>query len=140
MLRVLPLDGAARVNRCIFGVSKAWRTLVQVAHTLVICDQLRATKILVCWENIQDFCHSCGEQQISNMFDIFCHSCVQLALVCARLKSPVFLWTKFVHLTNKHFYGLLKFDWIWTLNCQSSNFKMRKFIVSNNSFLKMYIF
>jgi hypothetical protein len=46
MLRVLPLDGAARVNRCIFGVSKAWRTLVQVARTLVICDQLRATKII----------------------------------------------------------------------------------------------
>ena len=54
--------------------SKARRTLVQVARTLVIRDQLRATKILVCGENIQDFCHSSREKQISNMFDIFCHS------------------------------------------------------------------
>jgi hypothetical protein len=47
---------------------------VQVARTLVIRDQLRATKVLVCGKNIPDFCHSCREQQISNMLDIFCHS------------------------------------------------------------------
>ena len=41
--------------------------LRQVARTLR--DQLRATKILVCGETTRDFCHSCREQQISNMFD-----------------------------------------------------------------------
>jgi hypothetical protein len=59
------------------------RTLVQVARTLVIRDQLRATKLLVCGENIHDFCHSCREQPILNMFDIFCHSC-QKFLVCGK--------------------------------------------------------
>ena len=56
-----------------FSLSKAWCALVQVAHTDVIRDQLHATKILVCGKNIQDFYHSCREQQISNMFDIFFH-------------------------------------------------------------------
>jgi hypothetical protein len=42
------------------------RSIVQVARTVVIRDQLRATKILVCGENTQGFCHSCREQQISN--------------------------------------------------------------------------
>ena len=38
----------------------------------------------MCGENIQDVCHSCREQQISNMFDIFCHSCEQKFLVCGK--------------------------------------------------------
>jgi hypothetical protein len=37
----------------------------------------------MCGENIEDFCHSFREQQISNMFDIFCHSW-QKFLVCGK--------------------------------------------------------
>ena len=68
--------------------SKAQRTLVQVARTLVICDQLRATRILVCGENIQDFCHSCHEQQIPNMFNIFGHSCVPQLFAAKKSQTP----------------------------------------------------
>jgi hypothetical protein len=63
---------------------EARRTIVQVARTLVIVTNYKTTKILACGENIQDFCHSCHEQQISNMFDIFCPIHGKIFLVCGK--------------------------------------------------------